>query len=142
MGLVFNQRFAGKVAVVTGSSVSPGIGRSCADRLAREGASVVINGRRQSELDAAARELSHLGITSNVINPGATDTGWMTPQPNAPCAASSDSASVCAPCARTACVSSARMPCGTPSANAGSWSMHARHWATPSKSFQVWRRRA
>lgn len=29
---------------------------------------------------AAARELAHLGITANVINPGATDTGWMTPQ--------------------------------------------------------------
>jgi 3-oxoacyl-[acyl-carrier protein] reductase len=29
---------------------------------------------------AAARELAHLGITANVINPGATDTGWMTPE--------------------------------------------------------------
>ncbi|MGI9146953.1 MAG: SDR family oxidoreductase [Chloroflexota bacterium] len=27
---------------------------------------------------AAARELGHLGVTANVINPGATDTGWMT----------------------------------------------------------------
>jgi 3-oxoacyl-[acyl-carrier protein] reductase len=27
---------------------------------------------------AAARELAHLGVTSNVINPGPTDTGWMT----------------------------------------------------------------
>ena len=27
---------------------------------------------------AAATELAHLGITANVINPGATDTGWMT----------------------------------------------------------------
>jgi len=27
---------------------------------------------------AATRELSHLGVTANVINPGATDTGWMT----------------------------------------------------------------
>lgn len=27
---------------------------------------------------AAASELAHLGITANVINPGATDTGWMT----------------------------------------------------------------
>ncbi len=26
---------------------------------------------------AAAIELAHLGITANVINPGATDTGWM-----------------------------------------------------------------
>ena len=29
---------------------------------------------------AAARELSHLGITANVINPGPIDTGWMTPE--------------------------------------------------------------
>ncbi len=28
---------------------------------------------------AAATELAHLGITSNVINPGGTDTGWMSP---------------------------------------------------------------
>jgi 3-oxoacyl-[acyl-carrier protein] reductase len=29
---------------------------------------------------AAATELAHLGITANVVNPGATDTGWMTPE--------------------------------------------------------------
>ena len=29
---------------------------------------------------AAARELAHLGVTANVINPGPTDTGWMTPE--------------------------------------------------------------
>jgi 3-oxoacyl-[acyl-carrier protein] reductase len=29
---------------------------------------------------AAAREFGHLGITANVINPGATDTGWMSEQ--------------------------------------------------------------
>jgi 3-oxoacyl-[acyl-carrier protein] reductase len=27
---------------------------------------------------AAAREFGHLGITANAINPGATDTGWMS----------------------------------------------------------------
>lgn len=27
---------------------------------------------------AASREFAHLGITANVINPGATDTGWMS----------------------------------------------------------------
>ena len=27
---------------------------------------------------AAARELAHLGVTANVINPGPVDTGWMT----------------------------------------------------------------
>ncbi|WP_020390361.1 SDR family oxidoreductase [Kribbella catacumbae] len=29
---------------------------------------------------AAAQELSDLGITANVINPGPIDTGWMTPE--------------------------------------------------------------
>ncbi|MDQ2726944.1 MAG: SDR family oxidoreductase [Actinomycetota bacterium] len=29
---------------------------------------------------ASASELAHLGITANVVNPGATDTGWMTPE--------------------------------------------------------------
>ncbi|MFC0431432.1 SDR family oxidoreductase [Kutzneria buriramensis] len=29
---------------------------------------------------AAARELAHLGVTANVINPGPVDTGWMTPE--------------------------------------------------------------
>ena len=28
---------------------------------------------------AAARELADLGVTANVVNPGATDTGWITP---------------------------------------------------------------
>jgi 3-oxoacyl-[acyl-carrier protein] reductase len=29
---------------------------------------------------AAARELAHLGVTANVVNPGPVDTGWMTPE--------------------------------------------------------------
>lgn len=28
---------------------------------------------------AAAQELRHLGVTANVVDPGPTDTGWMTP---------------------------------------------------------------
>ena len=34
------RRFAGKVAIVTGSTADPSIGRSCAARLARDGTSV------------------------------------------------------------------------------------------------------
>jgi 3-oxoacyl-[acyl-carrier protein] reductase len=32
---------------------------------------------------AAAKELAHLGITANVINPGPIDTGWMTDETRA-----------------------------------------------------------
>jgi NAD(P)-dependent dehydrogenase (short-subunit alcohol dehydrogenase family) len=52
------QRFTGQVAIVTGSSADPSIGRSCAFRLAREGASVAINGRdegRVASTEAALR---------------------------------------------------------------------------------------
>jgi NAD(P)-dependent dehydrogenase (short-subunit alcohol dehydrogenase family) len=45
----------GKVAVVTGASA--GIGLATAKRFAEEGAHVFITGRRQSELDAAAKEI-------------------------------------------------------------------------------------
>jgi len=34
---------------------------------------------------AAAHELAHLGISSNVINPGPVDTGWMTDETRASC---------------------------------------------------------
>ncbi len=46
---------AGKVALVTASS--RGLGRACAEVLAREGARVVINGRRPEELARAAGEI-------------------------------------------------------------------------------------
>jgi 3-oxoacyl-[acyl-carrier protein] reductase len=52
------QRFSGRVAIVTGSTADPSIGRSCAFRLAREGAAVVINGRdeqRVASTEAALR---------------------------------------------------------------------------------------
>jgi 3-oxoacyl-[acyl-carrier protein] reductase len=55
-------RFRGRVAIVTGSSRDPSIGRSTARRLAREGASVVINGRSDEPLRSAERELRDEGL--------------------------------------------------------------------------------
>jgi NAD(P)-dependent dehydrogenase (short-subunit alcohol dehydrogenase family) len=56
------RRFNGKVAIVTGSSAEPSIGRSCATRLAREGASVVINGRSPAQLQEAEQTLRDEGL--------------------------------------------------------------------------------
>jgi 3-oxoacyl-[acyl-carrier protein] reductase len=56
------QRLTGKVAIVTGSTAEPSIGRSCAIRLAQEGASVVINGRDQERLDSAASAMRAEGF--------------------------------------------------------------------------------
>jgi NAD(P)-dependent dehydrogenase (short-subunit alcohol dehydrogenase family) len=59
------------VAVVTGSSADPSIGRSCALRLARGGASVVINGRdagrvASTEADMRAEGLSVIGVVGSM----------------------------------------------------------------------------
>jgi len=51
-------RLAGKVAIVTGAS--RGIGRAIAELFAREGASVVLCGRKQETLDQVVGELSGL----------------------------------------------------------------------------------
>lgn len=56
------QRFTGQVAIVTGSTADPSIGRSCAFRLAREGASVVINGRHEDRLTSTEAALRSEGL--------------------------------------------------------------------------------
>jgi enoyl-[acyl-carrier protein] reductase III len=59
-------RFAGKVALITGSS--RGIGRAIALRLAQEGADVVVNYRRQTAAAAAtAAAITALGRQSLVV---------------------------------------------------------------------------
>jgi len=79
-----DQRFSGRVAIVTGSTADPSIGRSCALRLAREGASVVINGRdadRVTSTEAALRAegLNVVGVVGSMDSEAAvaelTDRG-------------------------------------------------------------------
>lgn len=61
------RRFEGKVAIVTGSSLDPSIGRSTATRLAAEGASVVVNGRSEGPLLAAERDLRAAGLEVSAV---------------------------------------------------------------------------
>jgi 3-oxoacyl-[acyl-carrier protein] reductase len=56
------ERFSGRVAIVTGSTADPSIGRSCASRLAHEGASVVINGRDANRVASAEATLRSDGF--------------------------------------------------------------------------------
>jgi NAD(P)-dependent dehydrogenase (short-subunit alcohol dehydrogenase family) len=69
--VVQGQRFSGRVAIITGSTADPSIGRSCALRLAREGASVVVNGRdedRVASTEAAFRSegLDVVGVVGSM----------------------------------------------------------------------------
>lgn len=59
-------RFAGRRALVTGGA--SGIGRAIADRLAREGAAVVVLDRDRALLDAALRALPGGGHSGQVID--------------------------------------------------------------------------
>ncbi len=73
---IFAGRFEGRVAVVTGASTDPGIGTACARRLAREGASVVINARGEERLRDVERALRAEGL-SIVACPGAAGAEGM-----------------------------------------------------------------
>jgi NAD(P)-dependent dehydrogenase (short-subunit alcohol dehydrogenase family) len=63
-----DERFAGKVAVVTGGT--SGLGLATARRLAAEGARVFITGRRQAAVDTAAAEIGGgvVGVQGDVSN--------------------------------------------------------------------------
>lgn len=66
-------RFAGRVAIVTGASRDPSIGRATARRLGREGASLVLNARDAEALDAAAGALRADGIPVLAVAGSAVD---------------------------------------------------------------------
>ncbi|KAI6234058.1 Dehydrogenase/reductase SDR family member 4 [Aphelenchoides fujianensis] len=59
------RRFEGKVAIITGSS--QGIGYAIAERLAHEGASVMISSRNQKNVDEAVRSLEESGISRPAV---------------------------------------------------------------------------
>jgi NAD(P)-dependent dehydrogenase (short-subunit alcohol dehydrogenase family) len=68
--LITKKRLDGKIAVITGGS--SGIGLATAKRFTSEGAHVYITGRRQSELDAAVKQIGKnnnvTGVQGDVSN--------------------------------------------------------------------------
>jgi len=66
-------QIGGKTALVTGSTA--GIGLAIAKRLAQEGAEVVISGRSQDKLDAAATEVGARGRVRPILADPATAEG-------------------------------------------------------------------
>ena len=61
--------FEGKSVIVTGAS--KGIGRACAELLARRGAEVVALGRTGSQLDSLRAEIGGRSITVDLSDPAA-----------------------------------------------------------------------
>src|SRR5258708_21912787 len=75
---VFMNRFAGKVAVITGGN--SGIGLATAKRFSDEGAKVAISGRSQKTLDAAVKYVGNgiLAVKSDVSNLADLDRFYST----------------------------------------------------------------
>ncbi len=70
------RRFEGRVAIVTGASYDPSIGRATATALAREGASVVINGRKEKPLAEAEAAMRGEGLEVRALRGDAEDEGF------------------------------------------------------------------
>lgn len=58
-----SDRLAGKTALITGST--RGIGRTIAERLGREGATVIVTGRQAADVETAVSDLTALGIAAS-----------------------------------------------------------------------------
>jgi NAD(P)-dependent dehydrogenase (short-subunit alcohol dehydrogenase family) len=73
-----NQKLSGKIALIMGGS--SGLGLATAKRFVEEGAYVFITGRRQSELDAAAKEIGSdvTAIRGDIANLGDLDRLFAT----------------------------------------------------------------
>jgi NAD(P)-dependent dehydrogenase (short-subunit alcohol dehydrogenase family) len=69
--LMSNRAFTGRCALVTGGTA--GIGRAVAQRLASEGASVVIVGRDQARGDSAAAKLREAGLDVSFVSGDVAD---------------------------------------------------------------------
>jgi NAD(P)-dependent dehydrogenase (short-subunit alcohol dehydrogenase family) len=68
-----NLQLEGKLALVTGSTA--GIGLAIAERLAAEGADVIISGRSQDKLDVAASRVGKAGRVRPILADAATAQG-------------------------------------------------------------------
>jgi NAD(P)-dependent dehydrogenase (short-subunit alcohol dehydrogenase family) len=69
-------QLTGKTALVTGSTA--GIGLAIAKKLATEGAAVIITGRSQAKLDAAAAEVAEVGSVRQILADPGTAAGAAT----------------------------------------------------------------
>jgi NAD(P)-dependent dehydrogenase (short-subunit alcohol dehydrogenase family) len=65
------QTLDGKLALVTGGG--RGIGRAIAERLAREGARVVVTGRSKAEIEEVAAEVGGQALVADLLDRAATD---------------------------------------------------------------------
>lgn len=71
------EQLRGRTALVTGAS--GGIGRRIAHRLAREGANVVVSGRREEALAEAVGELNRLGVEAEAVAADLGDLSQVDP---------------------------------------------------------------
>ena len=72
-------RVKGKIALVTGAASRPGIGYSCAERLAKEGATVYLTDINKEGLDKAVKKINLAGGNAiGVIHDVASEGDWDT----------------------------------------------------------------